>query len=96
MSDEAQNPDKPELVTMTFGFELLCSQAAIIAELPLEEWRAALDRAESIGPFIDPTLMQAYIYSEKPKILKEILDAAIPLKRAVLKARETATLHKLT
>lgn len=69
------------------GFEMLLGWSRLIAILPLEEWREALDRAESIAPFTDPTLMQKYIGSDKPKILKSIIDAAIPLKRAVLAAQ---------
>lgn len=69
------------------GFELLCSQARIIAMLPLEDWLSALELAETIGPVLDPTLYRDYLYSQKPEILKEIIRAAIPLKKAVLKAQ---------
>ena len=71
--------------TLIEGFEFLCNQARLIAMLPLEEWRSALNRAESIGPFIDPTLFIQYNNSSKPRILKDVIDAAIALKRVVLK-----------
>jgi hypothetical protein len=73
--------------TMKEGFGELLTWARIIAMLPLEEWLNLLNRAESIGPIVDPTLFREYIYSDKPKILKSIIEAAIPLKRAVLAAQ---------
>jgi hypothetical protein len=73
--------------TMRLGFELLCTYARTIALLPLEDWQQALEQAETVAPVIDPTLFREYLYSDKTKILKSILTAAIPLKRAVLAAQ---------
>ena len=46
--------------------------------LPLEAWLRGLNRAESIGPIIDPTLAKEYFASDKPEILKDIIEKAIP------------------
>ncbi len=67
------------------GLEILCNNARIISMLPLEDWRAAFDRAETLGPVIDPTLYRDYLSTGRGEIIKDVLDAAIVLKRAVLK-----------
>ncbi|CAN5389654.1 hypothetical protein BH09PLA1_BH09PLA1_26040 [soil metagenome] len=85
MSDPMNNAEAGEL--MKEGFELLCNWSRMIAMLPLEDWQRALDHAETVGPIVDPTLMREYLYSDKPAVIKSLLDAAIPLKRAVLKAQ---------
>lgn len=77
--------------TMTEGFDLLCNYSRIIAMLPLEDWRTAFNRAETIAPIIDPTLYREYLYSPKPEIIKDIIEAAIVLKRAVMKHQSTLT-----
>ena len=69
------------------GYEMLLTWSRNIAMLPLEEWQNQLERAETLGPILDPTLFRKYLYSNKPDILKSILNAAIPLKQAVLKAQ---------
>jgi len=66
---------------------MLCHWSKLIALLPLEEWQEALNRAETIAVIRDPTLFMQYLHSDKPKILKSIIEAAIPLKEAVLKAQ---------
>jgi hypothetical protein len=76
------------------GFEFLCSQCAVIALLPLEDWLAALNRAESVAPVINPTLYRDYEYSNKAQFIKKLIGAAIPVKRLVIemqgKIRESA------
>ena len=67
------------------GFELLMSTAKVVAMLPLEEWLRGLNRAESIAPIIDPTLAKEYFASDKPAVLKDIIEKAIPLKHAVIR-----------
>ena len=71
------------------GFEFLCQQCAIIAMLPLEDWRDALSKAETIGAVLDPTLYRAYLHSEKAEFIKELIAAAIPVKQLVTKMQET-------
>ena len=69
------------------GYEFLCSQARMIAMLPLEDWLTAINRAEAIGPMLDPTLYREYRDSFKGAIIKELIEAAIVLKAAVLRAQ---------
>ena len=78
---------KEAAAVMAEGFQFLCHQARIVAMLPLEEWRDALEHAESVGIVSDPTLLREYLQSDNPRILKSIIAAAIPLKKAVLAAQ---------
>jgi hypothetical protein len=75
---------------LTDGFNLICSQARLIAMLPIEDWLEALEHAEAIGPFIDPTKYRQYLYSEKPEIIKKILRAALELKRVMEEVQPAA------
>ena len=75
------------LEEMTLGFETLAAWSRNIALLPLEEWQAALDRAETVVPFLDPTLYRDYLYSEKAAILRRLIAAALPLKRVVVESQ---------
>jgi len=72
------------------GFEILCLWARNIAMLPLEEWLAALDHAETVGPILDPTLYRDYLYSDKPKVIRELIEAGITIKAAVIRAQPLA------
>lgn len=72
---------------MIEGFELLASYSRLIAQLPLEDWERALDIAETVAPVTDPTLYREYLYSDRAKVLRSLLAAAIPLKAAVLDAQ---------
>lgn len=81
--------DEEAKQTMKEGFEILCLWSRNIAMLPLEDWREALRKAESVAVIVDPTLMRDYIQSDKPVILKEVLDAAIKLKAVVVKHQAT-------
>lgn len=67
------------------GLELLSAWSRNIAMLPLELWLRSLDYAETVGPFLDPTLTQQYLGSPNGPIIKELLEAAIELKRVILK-----------
>lgn len=73
--------------TMAEGFNMFANQCRIMAMLPIEEWLAALEKAETLGPLVDPTLYRAYIHAERTTVLKEMLRAALPLKQAVMKAQ---------
>lgn len=77
--------EKEAVNTMVQGFNLFATHSRMIAMLPIEEWLQSLERAETLGPIVDPTLFKAYIHSERTAVLKDILHAALPLKRAVLK-----------
>lgn len=79
--------DKEARDTMTMGFELLCTRSRMIAQLPLEDWDRAFENAETVGPILDPTLYRQYLYSEKGKVIRELIRAAIPLKQTVLEVQ---------
>jgi hypothetical protein len=72
------------------GFETLCLWARNIALLPLEEWDEALEKAESIGYIINPTLYREFIYSKKALFIRRLIKAAIPLKKLILEAQPLA------
>lgn len=69
------------------GMELLLSQGAIIALMPLEQWLQDLERSDAIGPILDPTLYREYLWSGRERMSKEVLSAAIHFKAAILKAQ---------
>ena len=77
--------DEQTVSALIEGYETMCLWSRNIAMLPLEDWRQALDRAETLGPIMDPTLYREYLYSDKAKALREILDACIKLKAVVMK-----------
>jgi hypothetical protein len=68
---------------LVVGYELVCQYAKCIAIRPIDKWLEDLEYAENVAPIIDPTLYHQYLYSEKGKILKKILVAALELKRVV-------------
>jgi len=62
--------------------------AKMAAEIPVPDLLARIDRAETIGPFLDPTL-----YREKAGAMdddKEMLRALLSLHRIGLRLKETA------
>ena len=79
-------PDDPVELTKE-GFEILCLWSRNIAMLPLEDWDAAFERAESVGPIFDPTLFIKYMHSEKAVFIRKLIRAAIPLKQLILEAQ---------
>jgi len=85
--DEVNEPRDPRR-ELWVQWDLLLGQAAIIAEMPIEKWLDDFDRAETLGPILDPTLYRSYLYSKKGDVLKAVFNAALTLKRAVLEARE--------
>lgn len=70
------------------GYEFLLALSVAIAKLDLVKWRQDLERAEALGPIIDPTYFRSYLASNKPQIIKDLIDAAIPLKAALLKHQD--------
>jgi hypothetical protein len=87
--------DQENIQCMLDGWDLLFSQAKIIAMLPLEDWLEAFDRAEILGPILDPTLFyRDYIYDkEKGESIKAVIRAAIPLKQKILELQEKYAGH---
>lgn len=68
---------------MQLGWDLLFNQTRVIAMLPLEDWLERMSRADTLGPILDPTLwMKAH---EKMDKIRTIIEAALVLKKAVLK-----------
>lgn len=72
------------------NYRLTVAQAALcarlLAEVPLDEMLAAIERAETTGPILDPTL-----WREKGRAMREdkaLLEAARPLWKAGRKFRE--------
>lgn len=62
----------------------------LISDLPLEQAFNDLVRAQSLGPFLDPTLYQKYVYSRKGDELKEMLNAMIRVKALTLDQTEAS------
>jgi len=57
--------------------KFLASQASLMEMLPLDEALAAANKADALGPILDPTL-----YREKQRALdedRELIRAALPL-----------------
>lgn len=64
----------------------LIDAAKEIAALPLEELSRQLEKADNIGPFVDPTWWRA----KSPDLgrLRKILEPALALKRAMVGVRD--------
>ena len=63
---------------------MLLAQGAIIALLPIEKWIEDLNRMDTIGPILDPTLYKKYLDSGREQPTKALLTAALRFKLAVL------------
>lgn len=70
------------------GWAFVMQQGALLALMPIEDWLTAFERAETLGPILDPTLYRNYLYSSKGDVIKEVLAAAMVFKRAILKAQK--------
>ena len=70
------------------NFDLMLSQVAILSALPIEEMLALLERAETLGPIVDPTLAARYLHSGKGEALKALFRAVIGVQEAARKAAE--------
>lgn len=67
---------------MKQGWDMLANWGKMITMLPLEDWLEVIDKADAMGPFIDPTMwMQGH---EKMAEIRKIIAAALPLKRAII------------
>lgn len=74
------------------GWDAFLAAARLIASLPLEEWLAAFERAEALGPILDPTLYRDYLHDpqRRGETLQGLFTAALPLKAAVRSAQRRA------
>lgn len=70
------------------GYHQLLNLSRQIAKLPLGKWLEDIEHAEAIGPIVDPTLFREYLYSGKPELIKKIIRAALPLKKAIEEAQK--------
>lgn len=77
------------------GVEFVMSQGAMLAMLPLEKWLADLERQDTIGPILDPTMYREYLYSGRREMLLEVLSAAVALKSAIVKAQDGVKAGKI-
>ena len=71
------------------GWSFVFQQGALLAELPIEKWIEELERAETLGPILDPTLYRDYLWDGKGKVIKDVLKAALHFKAAIFKARDS-------
>ena len=69
------------------GWDFVMRQGAMLALLPIEDWLSAFDRAEALGPILDPTLYREYLFSGKGEIIKDVLHHALLFKRAIQRAQ---------
>jgi hypothetical protein len=70
------------------GLDIVFTQGKMLTMLPLEEWLASLERADSIAHITDPTTYHKWIYSINAEVIPEVLRAAIVFKQAILKAQQ--------
>lgn len=69
------------------GFEILCQWSAMIAKLPLEEWDQAFEKYEAIGFVTDPTQYRDYLYNDKAKFIRKLIQTALPLKQLIMESQ---------
>jgi hypothetical protein len=79
---EKTTRDQETIEMMQVGWDMLAQYGKMITMLPLEDWLAAIDKADALAPFVDPTLwMRGH---DKMAEIRKIIEAAMPLKRAIL------------
>lgn len=66
--------------------DMVVSIAYVAAGLDLEGFLARLDRADSIGPIVDPSLWMAA--NENMQRIRKVASAALKLKKALLEVLE--------
>ena len=86
-SERGSDSDSDLLGSIHEAWGFVFQQGAMLALMPIEEWLEALSKAETLGPVLDPTLYRAYLYSGKGEIIKDVLEAALIFKRAIVKAQ---------
>lgn len=85
---ELKMTDEEAIQTLQEGWNAFFLHAALIAELPLEEWLEAFSKGEAVAPILDPTTFRDYMYSGKGEAIQRALRAALPLKLEILKIRK--------
>lgn len=75
--------DDEAIRTLTEGWDLLMNYSRLIALLPIDDWLEALEKAETVAPFVDPTMYRSYLYSGKSDVIKKIMRSALELKRTM-------------
>jgi len=71
--------------------------ARMTLNLDFDGFIQAIDRAESIGPFVDPTLYQRFLHDDRARAeLRLARDAATKLREIQKDARKLADLHGFT
>jgi hypothetical protein len=64
-------------------YNLLIRLAGMIAVLPIDKWLADFDQAETMAPYLDPTLYREYLARGSGEDIKKVLRASLELKRTV-------------
>lgn len=72
---------------MKDGWTIVFNQGALLAEMPIEDWLEGFNRADSIVPILDSTLYRRALASDKPRMIRDILAAALVFKNAIKKAQ---------
>lgn len=70
------------------GVEFLMTQGAMLAMLPIEEWLADFNHADSVAHVMDPTMYRKYIFSGRDVMIKQVLESALRYKEVILKAQQ--------
>jgi hypothetical protein len=83
--------DQEAINVMTDGWSFVMQQGAMLALMPIEDWIEALDNANTLAPVLDPTLYLKSVYSDKPRLIREVLEGAMVFKRAILKVQKEVT-----
>ncbi len=65
------------------GLDLTMNMARMVQLIPTTDMLMALDRAETLGPFIDPTLYQKYLYKSDGEDIKRIIEGLDKFRRVV-------------
>lgn len=66
--------------------QLVFAVARAVEDQPLAELLRAIDLAETVGPFVDPTLYQQYLYGggrETNQLLRDIAEHLIEVQKLV-------------
>jgi hypothetical protein len=79
---------KPEVYAMVLM--QIGAMGSIAADLPLEDAQAALSKADSLGAVLDPSAYRTALADGTIEMQREMLNAALALKRATLRCRALA------
>jgi len=62
--------------------------AQLLKGLPLADFLETLDRADTVGAFVDPTLYRSALQSGKLDLVKDVAEALCEAQRKIAKAEE--------